>query len=169
LEQIFTNLLDNAIKYAPEHGQIYVKLGTTLLNQPDTKTARAEWAMVTISNNGPRLSAEEMPRIFERFYKLDKSRVRKRGDSTGLGLAIVRELVDAHHGQIQVENQPIGATTPTQTSQQNTYAADSAATTATARPYNPATDNLTTFSVYLPLSQSLNPNRQTSPTLPHIR
>lgn len=143
LEQIFTNLLDNAIKYAPINGQVYIKLETAT-GLPLT-SARFGWIAVSISNTGSLIPADQMSRIFERFYKLDKSRARRRGESTGLGLAIARELVEAHHGQIQVESQPLNPITTT--------SSDYPANNTSA--YNPVTDNLTTFRVYLPLSQAI--------------
>ncbi len=147
LEQIFTNLIDNAIKYSPAGSEVRVK--TIQTAQPDEvgKSAnRNSWIAVSISNDGPIIPADEIPRIFERFYKLDKSRARRRGESTGLGLAIVRELVEAHHGQLRVESQSVGQSEIARVSDYE-YAADSTT--------NAPDEGVTTFSVYLPVSQQL--------------
>jgi signal transduction histidine kinase len=95
LEQVFGNLLDNALKHAragAEGGRVCVG---------------AEYAdntvVCSISDNGPGIPAEDLPRIFERFYQVDKSRSRH-GSGAGLGLAIAREIVQAHGGQISVES-----------------------------------------------------------------
>jgi signal transduction histidine kinase len=63
--------------------------------------------VIEISNRGPVIPPEQLPRIFERFYKLDKSRAKRRGESTGLGLAIARELIEAHKGTITVTSYPL--------------------------------------------------------------
>jgi signal transduction histidine kinase len=103
LEQVFTNILDNAIKYSPENGVVTVEI--KLCNNPNTATNnRFYWVVIAIGNNGPLIPEELQSRIFERFYKMDKSRVKKKGESTGLGLAIAKELVEAHRGMITVES-----------------------------------------------------------------
>lgn len=142
LEQIFTNLLDNAIKYGSNDSIVNL----TVLAQPPDKTATLGWAVVHISNTGPLIPPDQLPRIFERFYKLDKSRARKRGDSTGLGLAIVKQLVEAHHGLIQVDSRLLPNPIP-----DYGFAAD-------GTPSLETNNNLTTFSVYLPLSQATTGN-----------
>ena len=93
IEQLFINLLDNAITYT-EQGGI-------------TITARREQgqALITIADTGMGIAAEQLPRIFERFYVTDKSRSRKFG-GTGLGLAIVKHIVLLHQGAIDVESTP---------------------------------------------------------------
>ncbi|OGS09870.1 MAG: hypothetical protein A2386_08115 [Elusimicrobia bacterium RIFOXYB1_FULL_48_9] len=93
LEQVFTNLIDNAIKYS-EKGEVLVSLF-----QDKTHT------MITVSDNGFGISVESLPHIFERFYVADKSRSRKAG-GTGLGLAIVKHIVMLHNGHISVESTP---------------------------------------------------------------
>jgi two-component system, OmpR family, sensor kinase len=107
LEQVFTNLVDNAIKYGQAGSTIW--LDVQAMTENDLRVARihrAPYATVQIANLGPVIPNEQLPRIFERFYKLDRSRQRK-GESTGLGLAIVRELVEAHHGTIKVSSNPL--------------------------------------------------------------
>ncbi len=90
MEQVLVNLLHNAIKFTPSPGTI-------------TLSAHEQGSLVTFSvkDTGVGISAEDLPRIFERFYKTDPSR---RKEGTGLGLAIARHLVEAHGGQIWAES-----------------------------------------------------------------
>lgn len=99
LAQVFTNLLDNAIAYTPSGGQVTVHT----MQQGDGVAVR-------IKDNGPGIPAEDLDRIFERFYQVDKSRVRGARKGTGLGLTISREIVEAHGGRIQAESQEGGGT-----------------------------------------------------------
>ena len=95
LAQIFTNLADNALAYTPPGGN--VRLST-----------RAEdgWVEGIVTDTGPGIPAEELSRVFERFYRLEKSRARGEGGrGSGLGLAIVNELVAAHKGRISVSSE----------------------------------------------------------------
>ena len=107
LEQIFTNVLDNAIKYSPEYNAIRVEG----LIEPGELVSRGKIrerynsVVIKIANLGDLIPPEVLPRLFERFYMLDRSR-KRRGESSGLGLAIVRELVEAHGGTIVVTSQP---------------------------------------------------------------
>lgn len=95
LAQVFTNLVDNAIKYTPPGGK--VRLHATPL---------ADGVQVRVTDSGPGIPAEELSRIFERFYQLDKSR-RGGGDrGAGLGLAIAHEIVNAHGGRLYAHSQP---------------------------------------------------------------
>ena len=87
LAQVITNLISNAIKYTPRGGRVRVK---TQINNGGVE--------VIVSDSGIGLSKEDLPRIFERFYQVDKARGPRRG--TGLGLAITREIVQAHGGTI---------------------------------------------------------------------
>ncbi len=91
LAQVFANLLDNALKYTPNGGTI------TLTAKLD-----AGWAMVTVTDTGSGIPAEDLPHIFERFYRVEKSKAAGRG--YGLGLAITKEIVQAHGGAISVES-----------------------------------------------------------------
>ncbi|NKQ34396.1 MAG: HAMP domain-containing protein [Chloroflexi bacterium] len=97
LTQIFTNLADNALEHTPADGRIDI-----------TARPYGEKAVeVLVQDTGKGISPEELSRIFERFYQVDKSRVRDNGrHGSGLGLAIVRELVLLHHGVIQAKSQP---------------------------------------------------------------
>jgi two-component system phosphate regulon sensor histidine kinase PhoR len=94
LEQAVINLVDNAIKYSPEGSRIHVE-------------ARREQTQVSISviDEGCGIPPEHLPRIFERFYVVDKSRSRKLG-GTGLGLAIVKHIAQAHDGRVAVASTP---------------------------------------------------------------
>ncbi len=94
LEQAVINLLDNAIKYSNPQGRISVQ------------AAQAEEEIViTVKDSGCGIPAEHLPRLFERFYRVDKARSRKLG-GTGLGLAIVKHIVQAHSGTVAVESLP---------------------------------------------------------------
>lgn len=92
LRQVLINLIDNAIKYTPASGKIRVEL-----------RLEQSHAIVTIADTGIGIPAEDISRIFDRFYRVDKARSRSVGGS-GLGLAIVRWIIDAHHGNIRLES-----------------------------------------------------------------
>jgi heavy metal sensor kinase len=96
LRELFMNVMDNAIRYTPPPGTISVSLGR------DGQTA-----VVSIKDTGVGIPAEEIPFIFDRFYRVDKSRSRAEG-GTGLGLAICKHIAEAHGGKIKVESQ-VGA------------------------------------------------------------
>ena len=91
LEQVLVNLLHNAIKFTPSGGHIEV-----------SATRQNEAVFFTVKDSGVGIASEDLPRIFERFYKADRSRS---GGGTGLGLAISRHLVEAHGGRIWVESE----------------------------------------------------------------
>jgi signal transduction histidine kinase len=93
LAQVFANLVDNAVKFTPAHGQ--VQIAARLVEG---------WAEVAIADNGPGIPAGELERIFERFYQVDKARPGGERRGVGLGLAIAREIVEAHGGTIQASN-----------------------------------------------------------------
>jgi two-component system phosphate regulon sensor histidine kinase PhoR len=94
LEQILINLLDNAIKYTPEGGRV-----TVSAVEKDSKDIK-----LSVEDNGIGIPKEELSRIFERFYRVDKGRSKEMG-GTGLGLSIVKHLVQAHGGRVWVESQ----------------------------------------------------------------
>ncbi|MBD0305564.1 MAG: HAMP domain-containing protein [Nitrospiraceae bacterium] len=105
LVQVLTNLLDNAVKYTPERGWIHV----AARRMPSDQTASHEQVELSVSDNGLGIPEADRPRVFERFYRVDKARSRELG-GTGLGLAIVKHIVEGHGGQIWVEgNQPVGS------------------------------------------------------------
>uniref|UniRef100_A0A832I4I9 histidine kinase n=1 Tax=Eiseniibacteriota bacterium TaxID=2212470 RepID=A0A832I4I9_UNCEI len=91
VEQVLANLLDNAIKYT-ERGGITVSVG-----------ADAAWAWCEVADTGPGIPPEDMPRIFERFYRVDKARSREKG-GTGLGLSIVKHVVALHGGEVSAHS-----------------------------------------------------------------
>lgn len=95
LAQVFTNLVDNALTYTPAGGEV------RLMVRP---AAEAGWVEGVVADTGPGIPAEELPRIFERFYQVEKSRSRENGRGSGLGLAIVRELVEAHGGSVRISS-----------------------------------------------------------------
>jgi two-component system phosphate regulon sensor histidine kinase PhoR len=94
IHQVLTNLLDNAAKYTPEGGLL--TLGAR------RRDGRVEFS---VRDTGVGIPAEHIPRLFERFYRVDKARSRELG-GTGLGLAIVKHLVMAHRGAVRVESEP---------------------------------------------------------------
>ena len=109
LVQVMTNLLDNAVKYTPDRGAIAIAAHAVKAarGQPDGTTHDA--IEITVSDNGLGIPEADRPRVFERFYRVDKARSRELG-GTGLGLAIVKHIVEGHGGQINVEpNRPIGS------------------------------------------------------------
>jgi two-component system, OmpR family, phosphate regulon sensor histidine kinase PhoR len=95
---MLVNLVDNALKYT-EKGSIRVGCA-----------AAGPSIRITVSDTGIGIPEEYIPRIFERFYVVDKSRSRKLG-GTGLGLAIVKHIVSVHRGSIEVESRPGSGTT----------------------------------------------------------
>ena len=90
------NLLDNAIKYTPDGGDVIVCAKPLVGGEP-----RVE---ISVRDTGIGIPPEDLPRLFERFYRVDKARSREMG-GTGLGLAIVKHLVLAHGGEIRVESE----------------------------------------------------------------
>lgn len=90
--QIMNNLLSNAIRYTPENGSILVKAGVSAVSKS---------LIIDVVDTGTGISPEDLPFVFDRFYRADKSRARVSGGA-GLGLAIVYQLVEAHNGQIKV-------------------------------------------------------------------
>jgi two-component system phosphate regulon sensor histidine kinase PhoR len=94
LEQIFSNILDNAIKYGHERGRIVIS--ATERDQREVE--------ISVKDDGIGIPKEDLFRVFERFYRVDKGRSRELG-GTGLGLSIVKHIVQAHGGRIWVESQ----------------------------------------------------------------
>ena len=91
-ERAITNLIDNAVKYCPEKSHISV-----VAERTDSEVA------IRVTDNGPGIAPEHLPRIFERFYRVDPARSRKLG-GTGLGLAIVKHVAQAHQGRVEVQS-----------------------------------------------------------------
>lgn len=106
LAQVFSNLIDNALKHTPSGGKVVVAaraIGESAATKRGTPRA-IEGVEISVADTGPGIPAEDLPRIFERFYQLDKSRARSKEGSLGLGLAIVKEIVAAHGGTLHAES-----------------------------------------------------------------
>ncbi len=99
LSQVWINLLHNSIKFTPAQGKICVGL-----------QRQGDRIAFSIADTGPGISDEDQLRIFERFYKADKSRTRSTSSGSGLGLSIVHKIVEMHHGTVSVASQ-LGAGT----------------------------------------------------------
>ena len=101
IEQVIINILTNSIKYTPDGGKITVNVGET-----------ASKVYIKITDNGVGIPEEDLNRIFERFYRVDKARSREMG-GTGLGLSIVREIIDGNDGTIDITSKVNYGTTVT--------------------------------------------------------
>jgi two-component system phosphate regulon sensor histidine kinase PhoR len=99
LRRILENLVENAIKYTAEGGRVDVRSGP----------GATGGALLEVEDDGPGIAAEHLPRIFERFYRVDKARSRELG-GTGLGLAIVRHLAESMGATVSVRSE-LGAGT----------------------------------------------------------
>jgi signal transduction histidine kinase len=93
LKQVMVNLLDNAIKYTPSGGNVTVKV-----------FSQENKAVTEVADNGIGIPRESMPRVFDRFFRVDKARSRELGGA-GLGLAIVISICVAHGGRVEVQSQ----------------------------------------------------------------
>lgn len=100
LKQVLLNLVGNAIQYTPQGGEVF--LGLAIIG---------EQARIIIRDTGPGIPAEDLPYIFERFYRAEKSRTRTRTSGFGLGLSIVQWIVENHGGTIKVESKEGQGTT----------------------------------------------------------
>ncbi|MBI5418297.1 ATP-binding protein [Candidatus Poribacteria bacterium] len=94
IEQVLLNLIDNAIKYNKHNGCIII----------DAVECNASSIRISIADTGIGISKEDLPRIFERFYRIDKARSRELG-GTGLGLSIVKHIINAHNGEVYVTSE----------------------------------------------------------------
>jgi signal transduction histidine kinase len=96
--QVITNLVDNALKHTPQGGKVTLE---TRVAQGGTSNVGVRFA---VSDNGEGIPPEDLPRIFDRFYQVDKSRMQKQDSGSGLGLAICKQIVDAHGGTISANS-----------------------------------------------------------------
>jgi len=96
LQQVVLNLVDNASRIVGQGGHVQVEL-----------TGEGDRAVLSVIDDGPGIPDEDLPRLFDRFYRADSSRARSKGGA-GLGLAIVRAIVTAHGGRIEAANRPGG-------------------------------------------------------------
>jgi two-component system phosphate regulon sensor histidine kinase PhoR len=93
LHQVFLNVIENAVKYTLSGGEVFVKV---FKNEGE--------AIVSVQDTGIGIPAEDIPYIFDRFYRVDKSRTSMNIPGNGLGLSIVKWIVEAHHGVISIES-----------------------------------------------------------------
>ena len=100
-ERALGNLMDNALRFTPEGGTIQISI-----------TVKAAHSEVTVSDNGYGITPEHLPRVFDRFYRVDSSRS---SDGAGLGLALVKSIVDLHGGSAKIESEVNRGTTVTLT------------------------------------------------------
>jgi signal transduction histidine kinase len=100
LKQVLLNLVGNAIQYTPQNGDVFLSLGII-----------AAQARLIIRDTGPGIPAEDLPHIFERFYRAEKSRTRGKTTGFGLGLSIAHWIVDKHGGRIEVDSKDGQGTT----------------------------------------------------------
>lgn len=99
LEQVMQNLIHNALKYGRAGGRVDVEVSP----RPAVKGGRSKIA-VTVSDDGPGIAAEHLPRLTERFYRVDAARSREKG-GTGLGLAIVKHILNRHRGELEISSE----------------------------------------------------------------
>ena len=100
LSELFGLLIDNALKYSPADSTVKVTLRST-----------GRTAMVTVSNSGPGISKDDLPHIFDRFYRADKARTSHKKHGYGLGLALAKKIVELHGGDIHMASTPNKTTT----------------------------------------------------------
>jgi two-component system phosphate regulon sensor histidine kinase PhoR len=99
MEEVFTNLISNAINYSPDGGEVTV-----------TVSSKGDYVCVSVRDTGIGIAPEELPKIFEKFYRVKHQKTRQ-VIGTGLGLAIIKGIIEAHNGTIEVESTPgIGTT-----------------------------------------------------------
>jgi signal transduction histidine kinase len=100
LKQVLINLVANAIQYTPEGGDIFLSVSKV-----------ADQARIICRDTGPGIPSDDLPHIFERFYRAEKSRTRGRATGFGLGLSITKWIVEHHGGRIEVDSKDGQGTT----------------------------------------------------------
>ncbi|MGH7828866.1 MAG: sensor histidine kinase, partial [Candidatus Binatia bacterium] len=105
LQQLLINLVDNAVKYTPAGGQ--VRVSASLAYSENHQPPMIE---IAVADTGSGIPEKDLPRLTERFYRVDKARSRELG-GTGLGLAIVKHIVQAHDGKLKIESRMQKGTT----------------------------------------------------------
>ncbi len=116
LARLFTNLVGNALQYTPAAGKITIELQRQ--RRADGRVdgrldgrADSSWLQITIQDTGIGIPAEALPRLFDRFYRVDPARTQRSGAGSGLGLAIAQAIVQNHQGQIHIDSIPHQGTT----------------------------------------------------------
>jgi len=110
VEQVLVNLIDNAVKYTPGGGRVtisaHVLNGSPFEDSTSSPqdNARGPWVEICVADTGVGVPKQDLPRLTERFYRVDKARSRELG-GTGLGLAIVKHIVQAHGGMLRIESE----------------------------------------------------------------
>jgi signal transduction histidine kinase/ligand-binding sensor domain-containing protein/DNA-binding response OmpR family regulator len=120
IEQVLNNLLSNAIKFTPENGEIRVSLKISKANRQITSKSQiqnakfpipsSDFVEITISDTGIGIPADRLDKIFDRFYQVEAAQLHEQ-EGTGIGLALTKELVELHHGQIEVTSEKDSGTT----------------------------------------------------------
>lgn len=100
LKQVLINLVANAIQYTPQGGDVFLSLSKV-----------GDMARIICRDTGPGIPAEDLPHIFERFYRAEKSRTRGKATGFGLGLSITKWIVEHHNGRIEVDSKEGQGTT----------------------------------------------------------
>src|SRR5207247_167567 len=95
LRQMMANLVENAVRYTPAGGEVTVNV----------RAENGRWSVLEVDDNGIGIAAEHIPRIFDRFYRVDPARGRATG-GTGLGLSIVKHVAESHGGSVEVTSTP---------------------------------------------------------------
>ena len=110
LFEAFRNIVENALRYSPPESPVTIRLR----HSPSTSPTHGERVVVEVEDHGDGIDAEHVPRLTDRFYRVDKGRSREMG-GTGLGLAIVKHIVNRHRGRLNIRSEPGVGTTVTVT------------------------------------------------------
>lgn len=105
IRRVFVNLLGNALKFTPTGGSVSAEVQHIRQAQPSARLDAGSWIVTRVIDTGVGIPAEDLPHIFDRFYRSDKARARDTGGA-GLGLAIVKSIIDQHEGRIWAESEP---------------------------------------------------------------